>query len=758
MADGLSNDGIAQSLYISVKTVETIGRSVFVKLGLKDETPGENRRVKAVIRYLTEAPVPASAVPSPATSFVGRSEELDRLNRDLERSRLLTIVGVGGLGKTRVGIELLRKWADTGKSVRFIDLTAVDDDEGLAAEIAAVFGAKDSTPESIARAVSRTVGRAPLLVLFDNAEAVLGPLRIWVERINREPQAFVMVTSRAPMDAPGEVVRTLPPMSNSDSLALLRERCGTLTAENAEQICHEVGGLPLSIELVAGYLSLVPANEFVADPDRLRRLFAVDLAEPSLRLRAALDSAFDLLDPGARHALQRLSLFPGGFTLDVANDLLAELDADAILVRLVGAALLSYDEGRKRYRIVELVRHRALDELRLTARYDEALAGFASWTVRFVRTLAPIGTERRNGLYRLEAAQLSAERHNVDAGIQAALGANRTEIALEVVERLGWHWAMTSAVSKRELIASVFAAIRESDDGSLVSEAHLSAGVVYARAHDLRALDHLTIARNSFSSAGNERGALECEFWLLTFSAGLVGSFDECIARAKTIGDWVLVGYLLEGKAQRQYLDGGPIPPQLALLSEAETIAAAFDPQLLARVLISVANRLLDLDRLGLAATTYDVVGSYMNRANRLAVSAGSTFDLCELLLLDLRIEVRFGTRTAGKQAALAALDGMIAREGAIAATAAILYSGELLGYEALRSEQPGDHGRADDIVSLMRVAAGRRNNRPGNVSRVVADNFPEFATVLDASLTDNDVFAAATKMRDLVAEALVDR
>jgi hypothetical protein len=399
--------------------------------------------------------------------------------------------------------------------------------------------------------------------------------------------------------------------------------------------------------------------------------------------------------------------------------------------------------------MVELVRQRALADLRADGAFAETLSALTDWCDGFVASLVAPDARRGRGIGHREAALLSIDRANVEAGVRAAITIGNVPTALAVVSRLGSHWAMTNPRTNVGLVEEVLGSLQGDEPAQYVNAARLAAGQVAGRAHKPEVLEHLCVARDDARSLGHEGDALVAEYLLLRYTSGLVGSFDDSIERANAIGDPVLTGHLLEGKAQHGYLNGIAIAELLPWLWEAERIGRAVDAELLGTVLVNIANRLLDLDHTTDEVTSREVVEPFATEASQLAAKATSTFELCDLLLLDLRIEFRFGDTRAAYRSALAALQAMISRECTIAVAAAVLYAGTLARRDDRLAAPQHEHVR-----TLMATAAGYRNRRPGG-SRVVNDNFPDFIGVVDYALTDDDVFDAAKHMIPVIAALL---
>jgi predicted ATPase len=328
-------------------------------------------------------------LPEPATSFVGREAELDALAGILGGSRLLTIAGGPGLGKTRLAIELAAR--RTAVPVCFVGLAALSGGALVPAEVAARLGVPDRQEEAPARAIADHVGERDLLLLLDNCEHVLEGSAGLVESLLRDcANLRVLVTSRQPLRLPGEVVWRITPLrlpdegegedapavTASEAVGLLEARARAVlpgfavTRDNASTVaalCRRLEGIPLAIELAAGRLHDLSIEELLAGlEDRFRLLAGGDarLESRHRTLEDAIDWSHQLLDDDERRVFRQVSAFSGGFDVEAAEAVCAgggiePVDVARQLVRLVGKSLLTseiVEPGPTRYRMLEAVR------------------------------------------------------------------------------------------------------------------------------------------------------------------------------------------------------------------------------------------------------------------------------------------------------------------------------------------------------------------------------------------------------------------
>jgi predicted ATPase/transcriptional regulator with XRE-family HTH domain len=324
----------------------------------------------------------AHNLPIELTSFVGRTTDVAKLRALLTASRLVTVVGPGGVGKTRTALrvaEALIGSADAG--VWFVDLAPVSDGSSLAATVANVIGAPTANRPALESLLAFAGRRDPIVVL-DNCEHVLSDAARLCEALLRAGhQVRILATSREPLKAAGERVYRLPALTHDDAVALFSTR-----AEAADQrfdlskhapvvaeICRRLDGSPLAIELAAARSGTMPLVTLAENLDRRLSLLVgrghVGVARHQT-LRALIDWSYDLLAPSTQRVFERLSVFAGGATIATAarvccDDATGEADMLENLTSLVDKSLvaLDFEHEEPRYTLLESMRHYARDQL-----------------------------------------------------------------------------------------------------------------------------------------------------------------------------------------------------------------------------------------------------------------------------------------------------------------------------------------------------------------------------------------------------------
>ncbi|MEV0260249.1 LuxR C-terminal-related transcriptional regulator [Streptomyces sp. NPDC050617] len=330
-------------------------------------------------------------VPAEMTSFVGRARELERARELLARTRLVTLVGPGGVGKTRIAVRVAARAAGAyGDGARFVELSGLKDAELLPQAVSEALGLPQQTSRPQADALTEYVAERELLLVLDTCEHVLDACADLADLLlPRAPRLTILATSRQPLAAPGEHLLPVPALplprpgddGDSEALVLLAERAAAvlpgfeLTGANrrhAVALCHRLGGIPLAIELAAVRLRALPLDQLVA---RLSDTFALldhgrmtTLARHQT-LRATMDWSHDLCTPAERLLWARLSVFAGSFGLDAVAEVAAddELPAETVLNHLVGlvekSVVVRLGEDGDRYRLLDTLREYGAERL-----------------------------------------------------------------------------------------------------------------------------------------------------------------------------------------------------------------------------------------------------------------------------------------------------------------------------------------------------------------------------------------------------------
>src|SRR3954452_17555881 len=299
-------------------------------------------------------------LPVPLTRLVGREEDVEAIGEMLRSDgvRLVTLVGVGGIGKSRLALEAATRLerSDPG-SVAFVDLTTVADPDLLPRSLASKIGVTQEVDRPLMETVKEGLRRRPALLVLDNFEqiAVAGP-RI-AEILAECPAVKVLVTSRVPLNLRGEHQYPMRPLAESPAIELFVDRARDVRSEFAldqdnegdvRELCGRLDGLPLALELAAGRISLLPPAKLLERlGERLDLVGYADHPERQRTLRATIDWSHDLLDEDARRLFARLAGFSGGWTPEAAEAvgrLEGGPDTVDTLSSLVDKSLVSIDD------------------------------------------------------------------------------------------------------------------------------------------------------------------------------------------------------------------------------------------------------------------------------------------------------------------------------------------------------------------------------------------------------------------------------
>ncbi len=359
-------------------------------------------------------------LPTPASSFLGREHELFEASDLIARTRLLTVTGPGGAGKTRFALELARRlreerFADYRDGVFWVLLATLRDPSLVLGTIAQSIGAKDGLREEIAN--------KQMLLLLDNFEQVVAAATELSGLLESCPNLSLLVTSREVLHLRGEVEYKLPPLAQTDGVLLFCDRAQHEPSEDIRGLCRRLDGLPLAIELAAARARMLsPAEVLARLSQRLDLLKGGRDADPRQQtLRAAIEWSHDLLSDEEQVLFRRLAVFAGTWTLEAAAAVVeAEID---MLQSLFDKSLLRRSENG-RFFMLETIREYARERLEEAMETDELERRHAGFLLAFAeKTLEnPDRTEA--------AVVLEPERENLRTVIQWALDAGQEETSL----------------------------------------------------------------------------------------------------------------------------------------------------------------------------------------------------------------------------------------------------------------------------------------------------------------------------------------
>jgi len=522
-------------------------------------------------------------LPSQATNFVGRVAELAELRALMAGgSRLVTIAGPGGIGKSRLALQAAAEVLDgTGDGVWLAELAPVAEPELVARTAAAALGVREVPGRPVLDTLIDALGDRDLLVILDNAEQVLGPVAELADAVIRScPRVCVLVTSREPLGISGEHVfrvpgLTVPPagLAAPDRLAAFesvqlfaehaaRHRRG-FTVDDASAaavaaICVRLDGIPLALELAAARLGSLSAPEINARLGQRFRLLTTGNRTALPRhqtLRALIDWSYDLLSAPEQIVFERLSVFAGGWTLEAAEAVACGGDVEDgqvldLLAALVGKSLVQAEvtHGPTRYRLLETIRHYAAERLarRTGPDLQDARVAHRDHFLAVAEAAAAhlTGPDQGSWLDRLDADQANLRR----AGEHAIHDPDGTALVLRLGVALYRYGIVRSR--QQQVLELLVPAVRRPDAdagpalfaAALVTAAHTASWVDIGAARHL-AEQAVQVARQLGDDRLLSRAlAALCTAWHFAGETEAGRPFgQESVERARRLGDDVLL-------------------------------------------------------------------------------------------------------------------------------------------------------------------------------------------------------------------------
>ena len=532
------------------------------------------------------SPALPNNLPTELTTFIGRERELSKIRALMDTSRLVTLTGAGGAGKTRLGLQVAAELVDgSGDGVWLVELGAVSDDGAIAAAIAQALQIPLQSGRSDLEVVADALAPQDILIVLDNCEHVIGGCAKTTETLLRRcPKVHVIATSRELLGIGGETIYRVPSLSlpdaddldpatvaSCDAVALFTARAQAqgvslaLDADTAQVVvsmCRKLDGLPLAIELAAARLRSMSLTDLASRLDQRFRLLtggSRTVAERQHTLRTAVDWSYSLLTRAEQLLLARLAVFAGGFDLAAAEQVcgfgaIDALDVFALLGLLVDKSLVTVESAGRavRYRMLETIRLFAAERL-AEAGSDEAATLSASHCAHYLA----VAEEAAPHLHRPEQASWRA-RLDVDqanlrrATAHAAAQPDGTTQVLRFGIALWRYWVVRYAGEEAaRLLVPVLSRPEAAVDAALFAEALVCAARAVVTVDVAAGLQFAGQAAEMAAALGDDRLLIlargtQCFGY---FGSGKLEQArrvgQESVERSRKLGDDLLLGMSL---------------------------------------------------------------------------------------------------------------------------------------------------------------------------------------------------------------------
>ncbi len=423
----------------------------------------------------------ANNLPEQLTSFIGREHELAELKALLTKTRLLTLLGMGGLGKTRLGLQVAAElMAEYPDGVWFLDLAPLRDGALVITEAAQAMGVREEPGRPLLQTLCAYLKTRRVLIILDNCEHLLKPIALFAHAILKAaPQVAFMASSREALRVPGERLYPIQPLpvpgrhdgfealSRSTAVRLFVDRAQEhrndfeLTPEEAPAVGELVArleGIPLALELAAARvrtMTVADINRGLEHRYQVLTEGSIVLEERQQTLRALVDWSYDMLSPAEKNVLERLAVFVGGFDLAAAEPVCAVAplepsEVSALLASLAEKSLVAAEsrDGQPRYRMLETIREYAGEKL-------EADGELAATAARHCEHFFVVAKDARDGMAGPQQGEWLDRLDTEHDNFRAAMRVAQTDdsgvdpfVAVKLAVALQNFWIMRGHVSE----------------------------------------------------------------------------------------------------------------------------------------------------------------------------------------------------------------------------------------------------------------------------------------------------------------------
>ncbi|MFG1930427.1 LuxR C-terminal-related transcriptional regulator [Mycobacterium sp. NPDC048908] len=645
-------------------------------------------------------------LPLQFTSFVGRETDINDVCRLVAGSRVVTLTGAGGIGKTRLAVEISARSSDHFDGTVWVDLAPITDPDLVSLAVIRALGLPDHMGASTAGTLTRFVGDRPMLLVLDNCEHLLDACAELVVAVQAScPGAAIVATSREPIGVPGEVSWRVPSLSLTDeAIQLFTDRARQvrpdfrITEDNSaivEEICRRLDGLPLAIELAAARVRVLSPSEIrdgLHDRFRLLTGGARTAVRRQQTLRASVDWSHELLTTPERIVFARLAVFMGGFDLHAGEAVACGGDIEPfevfdLLCLLVDKSLVVAEstDGSTRYRLLETVRQYASEKLGdsgearvVRGRHCDYYTAMA----RVLDTLTSIGHEQR-------LARVDAEIDNLRAAFGWSRENSDVERALQLASSLQPLWVLRGRIREGlawfETTLNVSADMRPAVRAAALADYAVLDAYTGATSRLEQAREALAVAREVDDPALVARALTACCASAVYDPEVARSYFAETIGLVRSIGDAWRLSDILGWQALGAITTGEPAAI-LAPAEEGRDLAESIGDWTVSRRCRWAV---------GIAQLMAGDVADAVEQLREVAAESDAAHDVvwrCSALFMLALALAHHGMATAAREAATAAIDD--------AADLPEFYSG--LAHAALIASAlaAGDVSAADEAIA----------------------------------------------------------